>query len=155
HGAPMKTRLCDTVAIVIFGMALSGCYDRVVNGPESVYQFAWWVVPATIIGAVVLATLGWFIRKTRFARLGVACLIVAPLLVAVVTPAMYSDRVVIDDEHFTARFGFWISPVTHDVRFDDLSELRHVAVPAERGKRYELHCVSKTGSITAIPCGLL
>jgi hypothetical protein len=76
-----------------------------------------------------------------------------PLLL-LIAPSLYSDRVVIDDEHFEARYGFWFAPSVHDVRFDDLRAVQHATVTNDRGrKNRELHCLHKSGAMTVIPCG--
>lgn len=134
---------------------VAGCYERVSDGNQSVYRFAWWIGP-TVIGAGILGIpLGWFLRKAS-AKWGVALMILGPILLGIVAPAMYSDRVVVDDEHFEATYGFWFSPSVHNLQFRDLREIRYVAVPGRKGRtNYELHCATHSGAVTVVHAGNL
>jgi hypothetical protein len=77
-----------------------------------------------------------------------------PVVLALVAPAMYSDRVALDSEHFEARYGIWFSPQQHNVRFDDLSEIRFVETrDAKNRVNHELHCVYKSGHVTVVHVG--
>ncbi len=135
---------------------VTGCYEHVSRGNESIYGFAWWLGPMIIAVGVVGFPIGWLVYKNWSERLGFALLILAPVLLVVVAPAMYSDRVLIDEEHFEARYGFWFAPTTHNLRFDDLREIQYVAVRGRRGrKKYELHCVSNAGDVSVVHAGNL
>jgi hypothetical protein len=78
----------------------------------------------------------------------------APVLLIIVTPSMFNDRVVIDAEHFEATYGFWFAPSVHSVRFDGLREIRYVAVRGSRNSiSHKLHCVRRDGSVTVVDAG--
>jgi hypothetical protein len=142
---------------MLFGLlalcVVSGCYERATVGNQSIYRFDWWLGP-TVIGAGILAVpIGWFVRK-RNARWGFVLMVMGPFLLAVVAPAMYSDRVLIDDEHFETRYGLWFKPTEQNIRFDDLQAIRYIAVPARRGRlNYELRCTRKAGGETTVHAG--
>ena len=132
---------------------LPGCYERVSHGNESVYQFAWWLGPLVIAGGILAFPCGWLLRKWS-KKLGTILMILAPLMLIVAAPAIYSDYAIVDDDHFEARYGFWFAPTVHNLRFDDLQEIRYVAVPGSRGRtNYELHCISRTGQQTVVHAG--
>jgi len=132
---------------------ISGCYEHVSRGNQSLYRFAWWVGPMVIVGGILGVLIGWLLRK-RSQTWGVLLMVMAPVLLVIVAPAMYSDHVLIDDEHFETRYGFWFSPAKHNLRFEDLREIRYVAVPGSRGStNHELHCIANTGQTSVVHAG--
>jgi hypothetical protein len=133
----------------------SGCYEHISRGNESIYRFAWWVGPAVIGGGILAVPIGWLVRK-RIPRWGFALMGMGPFLIILIAPAMYRDHVLIDDEHFEASYGVWFQPTVHLVRFDDLSEIHHVAVRDRRGSiNYEIHCLKKDGQTSVVHAGTL
>src|SRR5688572_12914554 len=105
-------RRASLVALMSIGLLVAGCYERVARGQESIYRFAWWLGPLVIIAGIAAFPAGWFLRKLS-AKWGFVLMFMAPFVLFFTAPAMYSDRVLIDDEHFEARFGFWFSPTVH------------------------------------------
>jgi hypothetical protein len=131
----------------------SGCYEKVVQGDESVYRFAGWVGIVVIAAGLVGIPAGWLLRRWS-AKWGFVLMGMSPLLLILIAPAMYSDRVVVGPDGFHARYGIWFSPRVHDVRFDTLKEIRRVGVRNSKGRiNYELHCVRKDGEVEAIAIG--
>ena len=134
-------------------VVVSGCYERVSQGDQSVYRFAWWLGPAVIAAGILGMPVGWFVRKVN-KRWGLALMVLSPFLLIGVAPAMYSDRVVVDDQHFEAKYGMWFSPTEQNVRFDNLSEIHFVAVKGNKGRiKYELRCITKAGETSVVPAG--
>jgi len=132
---------------------LTGCYEQTVRGDESVYRFAWWLGPVIITVGLLGVPVGWLLRQWN-PKLGFVVMVLAPILLIIVAPSMYSDRVVVDGRHFEARYGFWFSPSVHVVPFDDLTAIRYVAKEDHRGRvTYRIHCVHKTGSTTEVSAG--
>ncbi len=147
----VKGRTAFVAALALCSVA--GCYEHVSNGNESIYRFVWWLGPLIIAGGILAIPAGWFLRRWS-AKWGFVLMVMAPVLLVIVAPAMYSDRVVIDNEHFEARYGFWFSPSVHNLRFEDLQEIQYVAVPGSRGStNYELHCLSKAGQLSVVHAG--
>jgi hypothetical protein len=140
------------VGLLALGL-FAGCYEHVSRGNQSIYQFAWWLGPVVIAGGVLGIPAGWLLRKWS-PKWGFVLMGLAPLLLLFVAPAMYSDRVLIDDEHFEARYGFWFNPSEHNLRFQDLREIKYVEVSGNRGRtNYELHCFTKTGQVSVVHAG--
>jgi hypothetical protein len=145
-------------AIAAFAGLLSlclvcGCYERAAQGNQSVYRFAWWLGPIVIGGGILSVPIGWLLR-TWSKKWGFAILCLGPVMLAIVAPAMYSDRVVIDDDHFEAKYGLWFSPTQQSVRFRDLNEIRYVGIPGRRGRmNYELRCMTPAGQVIVVPAG--
>jgi hypothetical protein len=138
---------------VLILFLLSGCYERVAQGNQAIYRFAWWMGPLIIVGGILGFPLGWIVRRWS-RRVGFVLMFLSPILVLFAAPDMYSDRVLIDDDHFEARYGFWFSPNEHNVRFADLREIQYVPVRDRKGrKKYELHCITKASQVTVVHCG--
>jgi hypothetical protein len=146
---PRTTALLAALMLCVF----SGCYEHVSRGNESIYRFAWWVGPAVIAGGILAVPIGWLIRK-RVPRWGFVLMVMGPVLLGIVAPSSYRDRVLIDDDRFEATYGFWFSPSVHRVRFDDLNEIHYVAVRGRRGRiNHEIHCLKKDGQTSVVHSG--
>ncbi|MGC8642741.1 MAG: hypothetical protein ACP5XB_23020 [Isosphaeraceae bacterium] len=123
------------------------------RGDQAVYRFAWWLGPAVIAGGILAEPVGWYLRKVN-RKWGFVLMVMGPVLLVAVAPAMYSDRVAVDKEHFEAKYGLWFRPTEKSVRFDDLREIRLVGVKGNRGRiNYELRCFTKTGETRIVPAG--
>jgi hypothetical protein len=82
---------------------------------------------------------------------GIAVLAIGPWM-------MLTDRVTVDDEHFTSSHGFPWDKTKHDVRFDDLKEIGFEMTErrSRRGgksKSYAMLCQFKSGSMEKVPIG--
>ena len=109
--------------------------------------------PAVIAGGMLGMPAGWFLRTVN-KKWGFALMVLSPIALIVVTPAMYSDRVVVDDQHFEARYGIWFSPNVQSVRFDDLREIHYMATRGNRGRiKYSLNCITKAGESRVVAAG--
>jgi hypothetical protein len=150
------TGAAKRIAVVLAALALCflpGCYEHEVRGNESSYHWVWWLGPAVTGAGILGVAIAWFLRK-RSPVGAMFLVIMALVLFLIVAPSMYTDRVVVDSDHFEATYGFWFSPSVHKVRFNELSEIRYVEIPGNRGKiNQELHCVSNTGDITVVHIG--
>jgi hypothetical protein len=155
-GRQFASRSARGAAVLVGALTLcvmSGCYEHALQGNASIYRFAWWLGPMLIAAGVLSVPAGWLLRQWN-AKWGFVLMILGPILLVVVVPAMYSDYVVVDDEHFEARYGFWFSPTVHNVQFQELREIRYVAVPGSRGRTdYELRCLSNTGQVSVVHAG--
>jgi hypothetical protein len=142
-----------TPLVILTILFASGCYEQSVRGDQSVYGFAWWVGVGVIVGSLIAVPLGWVIRRWS-GRWSFVLIVMGPLLLVFVAPAMFLDKVVVDREHFEARYGFWFSPTRHNLRFDDMRELRYVETRDRKNRvKYELHCVMKAGDTRVVHVG--
>jgi len=132
---------------------VSGCYERTTNGTESIYRCAAWTGP-TIIGIGIVALLAsWLLFKWN-KGVGITIAIVTLFLVPLLAPSMYVDRVLVDDDHLESTYGFWFSPNVRSLRFEDLAEIRYVALAGYRGgTKYELHCLTHKGRVEVVHGG--
>jgi hypothetical protein len=147
----MKNARCLLTAILV--CTLAGCYTRTQSADKVEFTFAGWVGVSVILGGLLAVPIGWFVRRWKGAW-GFMLMIMGPVLLLIVGPAMYSDRVFIDRDHFEARYGFWFNPTTHSIRFADLREIRYVGVPGRRGRvSYQLHCITKNGATDVVSAG--
>jgi hypothetical protein len=138
-----------SVALVLL-LGAGGCVDRSVRGDSTTYDYAWWVPALTLVSGLILFPAGLVLRK-RSGRLGAGMLILGPVLALLVFPMVLLDKVKVDAQHFEDRYGFWFAPTRHNVRFDDLKEVRLVTYE-ERGRRgrkttkQKLVCIHKSAA---------
>jgi hypothetical protein len=128
-----RGRLAAVAIVLLLGLGTGGCVDRSVSGDTTTFDYAWWVPVTTLLSGLILFPAGLVVRK-RSGRLGGAMLIFGPVLALLVFPMVLLDKVKVDAQHFEDRYGFWFAPTKHNVRFDDLKEMRLVTYQ-ERGRR--------------------
>jgi hypothetical protein len=149
-------RRITLLAVGLLALVAGGCVDRNVDGERVTYAFSWWVWASVLVAALLAFPLGLVLRK-RTARGGWTLLVLAPLALLVMWPALVLDRVKIDSEHFEARYGIWVSPSRHSLRFDDLRQMRLVTFEerTRRGRRtkQKLVCVTKDGRAETVQLG--
>ncbi|MFO0945846.1 MAG: hypothetical protein U1D30_07870 [Planctomycetota bacterium] len=137
----------------LLACTLAGCYERVMDGDEAVYKFSLWIPIAVMLGSAIAFPVGWAVRSTS-QRFGWGLMIASPVLLFVISPGLFLNRVTVDKDHFTCERGFWFSPAQDDIRFDELSDIRLVEKSGRRGRKsYELHCRKKDGQVTVVPLG--
>ena len=147
------------MAVVALALAAGGCVDRSVKGDEIVYGFSWWVPVITLLGALVLLPVGWLLRS-KSSRFGWGMMLISPVLAIVVFPTTLTDKVRVDANHFESADGVWFMSTKHDVKFDDLHELRHVTYE-ERGRRgrkrtkQKFLCIRTGGAKESVSIGAL
>jgi hypothetical protein len=145
------------VAAIACLLGVSGCVDRTVRGNAAVYSFSWWVGTLVVLGGLLAIPLGWGLRR-RSGRLMVLGLVMGPVLLLLVAPAMFLDGVTVDDRHFAGRYGVWLNPLKFDVAYADLDHI-NVVTWEERTRRggrrtkQRLDCVGKAGGTTTIQLG--
>lgn len=138
-------------------IACTGCIQRTVKGDVSTYGFETWILLVIAVGGLVAAPAGWVLRN-RIARLGYALLILGPLAVFFLAPMMWTDRVVVDSNHFE-RSSAMPGSNNHSISFDQVSAL-HYRSAVERsgrrsGRKYYLDVTRKDGQVQTIPLGQL
>jgi len=145
------------MVIVPILLACAGCIQRTVRGDVSTYGFEMWVVLGIAVGGIVAAPAGWFLRK-RVARLGYALLILGPIATIFIAPTMWTDRVVVDSEHFE-RTSAMPGSNNQSVRFDDVRSLHYHSRVERSGRRssrkYYLDVNQKSGQVQTISPGTL
>jgi hypothetical protein len=150
--SPIK-RCSLWVCLAGCALCLAGCYERSVEGAASVYSFADWVRVLAIVVGLAGVPAGWLLRRWGD-RLGFVLMGLSPILLIIVVPGLFMDRVVVDAEHFEARYGFWFAPSDHRVRFDDLQLMRYVRVEDSRGRgSYQLECQTRQGDVVTVHAG--
>jgi hypothetical protein len=145
---------------VVLGLsfaALTGCYRKVSENGGLVFSFEPWVAGLVAVLGVAAVPVGivLFVRGQRF--WGVCLAILGPLAAVVVAPGMYLDRVVVNQDGFYSRHGFWWNPTVHQIRYGDLSQVQLVVEErsGRRGKTYSYYfdCSFKSGKQERVPLG--
>ena len=137
---------------------LSGCYKRVSENGNTTISFESWVPLLIAVGGLFAVPIGLllFTKKQKF--WGIVLIILGPLAAIALAPGMFQDHVVVSKDHFFSRHGFWWSPITHEVKYDDLNRV-HVTVEEKTGRRgrksysYFFECSFKNGKQERVPLG--
>jgi hypothetical protein len=138
-------------------VVLAGCYQKVEEKSGLTFTFQPWVPLLVALGGVIALPIGivLFNRGQRF--WGVLLAVGGPLIAGGVAPGMYMDRVVVNQDGFYSRHGFWFSPKIHDIRYEDLSQVKLVVEEStgRRGKSYSYYfdCSFKSGKQERVPLG--
>jgi hypothetical protein len=136
---------------------LAGCVDRSTQGDTTVYTFALWTLGVAVLGGLALIAIGFFTRKKS--RWGAyLAMLLGVLVIAIMVPMMRSDRVEVNEDHFTSTHGLPWDRVRHDVRFDDLREVQVQVVETQSRtggtrRNYNLLCQTKSGGEEKVPVG--
>lgn len=150
-------RLCCVVAAVCCTVVV-GCYRKSADGDGLVFSFQPWVPLLVILAGVAAVAMGIRIFSNKDRVRGVLLTVGGPVIVAVVAPGMYLDRVVVNDDGFYSRHGFWWSPTIHQIRYDDLQRVT-VGFEERTGRRgrksisYFFDCTLKSGQQERVPIG--
>lgn len=153
---PRRSTLSRCLVLIV--VLAAGCYNRVVQGDETVYSFAGWVGALVILGGLVAFPVGLLISQRSWR--GYIIVVGGPLIALLVGPSMYTDRVKVDEQHFECRYGFWWSPSIFNIRFDDLRHIEwetEVKTSRRGGQEYNyfLLCVYKDGRRDKVAVGTL
>lgn len=144
------------VAVPIL-LSCAGCIQKTVRGDVSTYGFESWVVLGLAFGGVVAAPAGWLLRK-RIARLGYGLLILGPIATLLIAPVMWTDRVIVDSNHFE-RSSAMPGSNNQSVRFDEVQALHYHSRVERSGRRssrkYYLDVTRKDGQVQSISLGTL
>jgi hypothetical protein len=110
-----------------------------------------------ILGGLALIPAGIFMFTRGHRTRGIILAIAGPLFAVAIAPGMFMDRVIVNDESLYSRHGFWWSPIVHQVRYDELSQV-NVAFEEHNGRggktySYFFDCALKSGKTERIPLG--
>jgi hypothetical protein len=136
---------------------LAGCFRRVTENGDVIFSFEPWVPLLVVFGGFVVLLIGvvLLLQKQRF--WGILVAIAGPLIAGVIAPGMYQDHVVVNQEGFYSRHGFWWNPTTHKILYKDLNQVQLVIEErtGRRGKTksYFFDCTFKSGQQERVPLG--
>ena len=148
-----KSHLCWILSLSL--LLLAGCVRETTDGSARVFAYELWVSASVLFGGLVAAPLGWFLR-TVSERFGWALLILGPIAALFFAPSLFLERAVLDDNSNSVRSGIWGMTAVHQVRFQDLRQIRLVAEQV-RGRRrrmriqHYLMCERNDGTSEKIP----
>jgi hypothetical protein len=138
-------------------VACAGCIQKTAKGDVSTYGFETWIVLCVAVGGALAVPVGWWLRK-RNARFGYALLILGPLALILLAPAIWTDRVVVDSKHFE-RSSAMPGSINESISFDDVLGLHYHSAVERSGRRsnrkYYLDVTRKGGQVQTIALGTL
>jgi hypothetical protein len=153
----LTSRRWPLLLIAICILPLSGCVRETTEGSSLVFQNELWASALALVGGIVASIAGWFIRE-RSSRFGWTLLIGGPIVAIGLAPSLFLDRATVDQNGLSLRVGLWGMSAVHDVKYDDLSQVRLV-MEESRGRRgrtninYYLMCENKDGTFSKVPLG--
>jgi hypothetical protein len=144
---------CFLSAILL--VILGGCVQETTDGATQTFTYEWWVPLSVLLAGIVAAPAGWVLRNSS-ERLGWALLILAPIAAIFFAPSLFRDRAMVDDSGFSVRTGIWGLTAVHEVKFDDLKQVRLISeeVTGRRGAKHTnfyLLCERKDGTSAKVP----
>jgi hypothetical protein len=161
HRHPLQTatimnrnaRHCFIATILLLGV--SGCVHESLDGQTRTFTYDLWVPLSVLMGGLVAVPAGWFLRKTS-ARFGWGLLVIGPVVAIFFAPSLFRDRAVVDDATFSLRTGIWGLTAVHEVKFEDLKQVRLISeeVRGRRGSKrtnYYLLCERRDGTSAKVP----
>ena len=152
----MIRRLALALTVVCFLVAV-GCIEKTSGADGVVFAYLLWVPALLVVGGIAAVPFGVLaIRRKRLAW-GVCLVIAGPAIAGAVAPGMFLDKVVVTEEGFTSRHGFWWNPTVHSVRYENLNQVRLTVEErsGRRGKKYSyfFDCDLKSGGQERVPLG--
>jgi hypothetical protein len=151
----MNRRLLPCLLAVILVAGIGGCVRETTEGSARVFTYEAWVPLSVLLGGIVAAPAGWFLRGAS-ARFGWALLVMGPVAAVFFAPSLFRDRAAVDDNLFTLRSGIWGLTAVHEVEIDDLKQIRIIS-EVSRGRRgskrtnYYLLCERNDGTTAKVP----
>jgi hypothetical protein len=144
---------CFVVAILL--LFVSGCVHENTDGATQTFAYELWVPLSVLLAGLVAAPAGWFLRETS-SRFGWGLLIIGPVAAIFFAPSLFRDRAVVDDTAMSLRTGIWGLTSVHDVKYDDLKQIRIISeeVSGRRGSKrtnYYLLCERNDGTTAKVP----
>jgi hypothetical protein len=153
----MVKNLALRLFLLVLVVCVTGCYQRDFDGHQATYHALAWIGPLIICISLAGYALGFWLWK-RYAKAGLPymlmLLFLSTLLLVILAPSTYTDRVIVDDEHFEARYGFWFNPTVKTIRFSDLREIQYKDYHDNDGfTGYRMDCVALNGQVTTVFAG--
>jgi hypothetical protein len=146
------------IAVALSLCLLAGCIEKTTHGSETVYSYSLWTgAPLALMGLSSVAVALFILHVDS--RIVLLCMCLGSALVIFSSPGIYTDTVVVDDDHFVASYGTFFDPTVQDIRFDDVAEMKFVAevYSSRRGPRYngryKLFCTMKSGDSYIVRVG--
>jgi hypothetical protein len=137
---------------------IAGCYRKASEDGGLVFSLQPWGPLLVVLAGLAAVPVGivFFMRKRRLQ--GVCLAIAGPIAVVAIAPTMFLDRVVVNRDGFCSRHGFWWNPTIHQVRYDELAQVR-LSFEQRTGSRgrqeytFYFDCSLKSGKTERVPLG--
>jgi hypothetical protein len=136
---------------------IAGCYQKESENGSLVFSFQAWVPLLVALAGLAVVPVGivLFARKRRF--WGICLMVAGPLAAVGIAPGLYLDRVVVNQEGFYSRHGFWWDPGIHQIRYEDLNQVQvgfdETTVRGRKSYSYYFECSFKSGKQERVPLG--
>ena len=151
----MKRYVQPHFIFAILLLNVAGCIHESSDGPTKTFTYELWVPLSVLLIGVVAVPSGWFLRKEN-EKLGWGLLVIGSLASILFAPSLFRDRAIVDDSTFSLRTGIWGLTAIHEVKFQNLKQVRIVSeqVSGRRGmKRTNFYflCERNDGTSVKVP----
>src|SRR5262245_33849036 len=132
--------------------ALAGCTQSEIGDKEIVYTFSLGAIAISILISASFVVGGFvFWWKKTSPVIGLILVCVGVLAFLLIPTNLLSDRVVVTESYFDARYGFWFAQTQHHIRYDELRDIRQVQKRGRRGGDVSyLACTTKNGTLIEV-----
>lgn len=122
------------ILLAVVLLCAAGCTERTVEGSRTTWtmQQQWGIL--ILVGSLATLAVGLGLVFLWKHSGGWVLVVIGGLVAAVVPGMLLYGRVLVDDDHLEANYGFWFAPTRHDIRFADVREL-NVGSQEVRGRR--------------------
>lgn len=132
---------------------LSGCYEKTVEGSQTIYKFESWIAPTEIVVFSLVVLISYFLRR-RLRYLSYLGIGLGLFFLFILPGSALQDRVIVDDQHFDATYGFWFYPSHHNIQYKDLEEVHYTfTLKRQNLRHYEMRITRKSGEKEVVPVG--
>jgi hypothetical protein len=135
-------------------LLLSGCYKETVTGDVTTITYAWWVTLLALVCGVGAIAVGWAIRENEeLERLCWGLIGGGSLLLLIVVPITFRNKVAVDPQHVASTSGFWFFGSSNDIKFVDIHRMELHSKASRRSISYYLLCFKRQGGKVEVPVG--
>lgn len=139
--------IARTLCLVTLSVFIVSCTEQQVEGSKTTYSFSTWLPIVVAIVGVLIAAFGFMIRGASPRRLHMTLMFIGVVAAVIGAPGIALDRIVIDDDHFSLKTGFWFAPTQHDIKW---SEVKSVEV-VQRRKGADIVFQKNAGDRESVP----
>ncbi len=136
--------------VLLVLVAAGGCVSETKAGDKTIFTYEWWVPLSVMVGGIVAAPVGWFLRES-ISRLSIGLMILGPLA-CLGGISLFTDRAEVDPSSYMVRVGIFGS-ASYSGKFDELTQISFMSKRRRRSTSHYMVCHKKNGDTDEIAIG--
>ena len=150
--ASVRGRSVAWLGLVLLVLVVAGgCVSETKAGDKTIFTYEWWVPLSVMVGGIVAAPAGWFLRES-ISRLSIGLMILGPLA-CIFGLSLFTDRAEVDPTSYLVRVGIFGS-ASYSGKIDDITQISFTTKRGRRGSRsHYMVCHKKDGDTDEIAMG--